>query len=179
MSCTTPLTDEQLVAYWADDIDADALAQIEDHIFACEECLARATSLQQIAQIFRALPPVISYAELATLRAQGATIIDTDFVAGQRTTVTFEPHVHFMIHHLTGLDLATAERVEVVGRDESGNIMFVDPLAPFERDRGEVLIACQRHFAAFPRDVVFDVRVHRAATPPVLSTYFIPHIFVP
>jgi len=179
MSCATPLTDEKLVAYWADDLDEAALAQVEEHLFACDECLASATRVQHVVQVFRGQPPVISQDELAALRARGLTIVDSAFVAGQRQLVTFERHVDRMIHHLTGLDLAAAERVEVIVRDESGHVMFEEPLAPFDRDRGEVMIACQRHFAAFPRDVVFDVRVHRAAAPPAVSTYFIPHVFVP
>ncbi|HEX5063298.1 MAG TPA: zf-HC2 domain-containing protein [Kofleriaceae bacterium] len=177
MSCATPLTDEQLVAYWADDLDEAALAQVEEHLFACDECLANATHVQQVAQAFRGLPPVISHAELAALRARGLTIVDNDFIAERRTPVTFERHVDFMIHHLTGLDLTAAERVEVIVRDESGKVMFEEPIAPFDPQSGEILIACQRHFAAFPPDVVFDVRVHRAAAPPALSTFCIPHVF--
>ena len=178
MSCTTPLTDVQLVAYWADDLDDAALTDLEDHLFACDECLARATQISQVVQAFRRLPPVISHADLAGLRTQGVTIVENDFTAEQRQSVTFERHVDFMIHHLTGLDLAAADRVEVIVRDESGHVMFEEPLAPFDPDKGEVLIACQRHFAVFPRDVVFDVRVHRAAAPTAVSTYFIPHVFV-
>lgn len=179
MSCTTPLTDEQLIAYWADDLDDAALAQVEEHMFACDACLERTTRVQQVKHAFRGLPPVISHAELAALRTKGLTIVDTNFVASAPTTVTFHRHVDIMIHHLTGLDLAAAERVEVIVRDESGKVMFEEPLAPFDRERGEVLIACQRHFAVFPRDVVCDVRVHRASALPMVATYHMPHLFEP
>ena len=179
-SCTSPIEDAHLVAYWANDLPPDELADIEEHLFACTTCCAAAERIGQIARAFRtSLPPVISPAELAVLRAQGATLVENTFAAGARQTVTFEPGIDLMIHRLGGLDLATAERVEVVVRTESGatGVIFEELFAPFDRERGEVLIACQRHFAAYPHDVVFDVRVHRSSRPPELATYFIPHEF--
>jgi hypothetical protein len=74
--------------------------------------------------------------------------------------------------------LADAERVEVVVRSEAHGVMVHEAFAPFDRERGEVLIACQRHFASMPRDVAFDVRVHRAGgAEPEVTTYYIPHVF--
>jgi hypothetical protein len=181
VSCKSPLTNEQLVAYWANDLDAEAAAAIEDHLFACDSCFASAERVAQIAQAFRGgLPPVISRTELEVLRAKGLAIVENSFVASQRQQVAFEPGVDLLIHRLGGLDLVDAERVEVTVRTESGSdVIFEEMFAPFDRERGEVLIACQRHFSSYPPDVVFDVRVHRAAQPPVLATYIIPHVFAP
>jgi hypothetical protein len=181
VSCKSPLTNEQLVAYWADDLDDAALESIEDHLFGCDTCLAGAERVAQIAQAFRtSLPPVISPEELDGLRAKGLAIVENLFEAGKRQAVAFEPGVDLLIHHLGGLDLAGAERVQVTVRNESGGpVIFEEMFAPFDRERGEVLIACQRHFAAYPPDVVFDVRVHRAAAAPELATYIIPHSFAP
>lgn len=179
--CATPLTNEQLVAYWASDLDAAAHDAIEEHLFACDRCLASAERVAQLAQVFRgSLPPVISRDELDALRAKGVSVRENVFEPSKRQTATFEPGIDILIHRLTGLDLASAERVHVTVRNESGGpVIFEEMFAPFDRDRGEVLIACQRHFAAYPPDVVFDVRVHRAAREPDLATYFIPHVFAP
>jgi hypothetical protein len=179
MSCTAPLSDEQLVAYWADDVGAAERDAIEEHLFACEDCAAAAGRIARIAQALRtSLPPVISVEQLEDLRRQGLSLVESSFQAWQRQEVTFAPGVDVMIHHLGGLDLATAERVDVtVWSESNGNIMFEEPFAPFDRERGEVLIACQRHFASFPRDVVFDVRVHRGAGLPEVRTYIVPHVF--
>ncbi len=179
-SCTSPIDDARLGAYWANDRPPDELSAVEEHLFACTACFAAAERIGQIARAFRtSLPPVISPADLAALRAQGHILVENTFAAGARQPVTFEPGVDFLIHRLGGLDLASAERVEVVVRTESGagGVLFEELIAPFDRDRGEVLIACQRHFSAFPHDVVFDVRVHRPNRPPELATYFIPHEF--
>ena len=112
------------------------------------------------------------------LRGSGLAIVENLFEADKRQTVAFERGVDVLIHHLGGLELATAERVQVTVRTESdGTVMFEEMSAPFDRDRGEVLVACQRHFAAYPPDVVIDVRVHRAASAPQLATFIIPHVF--
>ncbi len=65
----------------------------------------------------------------------------------------------------------------LVSATRSGHTWFVDPFAPFDAERGEVLIACQRHFEALADpDVVFDVHVHRGDATTV-TTFFIPHVF--
>ena len=119
---------------------------------------------------------MISPAQLEALHARGLAIVETAFVAGQRTPVAFAPGVDLLVHRLGGLDLTRAERVEVVVRSESSGVAQ-EPFAPFDRERGEVLIACQRHFDVFPRDVVFDVRVFRGAAPPETAAYLVPHVF--
>jgi hypothetical protein len=176
MSC---LTNEQLVAYWANDLDAAERDAVEEHLFACDSCLASAERVAQIAQAFRmSLPPVISVPELEVLRSKGLSIVENAFEAGKRQTVAFEPGVDLLIHHLGGLNLDGAERVQVTVRNESGGpVLFEEMFAPFDRERGEVLIACQRHFASYPPDVVFDVRVHRSGAVPELATYIVPHLF--
>lgn len=69
-------------------------------------------------------------------------------------------------------------RVGVTVRSPSaGEVMHEDPFAPFDRERGEVLIACQKHVAVFLRDVVIDVRIYRDARELQLATYSIPHVF--
>jgi hypothetical protein len=179
VSC--PLSNEQLVAYWANDLDAASHDAIEDHLFACDECFAAAQRVGALVQAFRgSVPPVVSQADVDALRAKGLAIVENEFEAGKRQQVAFEPGVDLLIHRLGGLDLSGAERVSVTVRTESGGaVIFEEMFAPFERDRGEVLIACQRHFTAYPPDIVFDVRVHRPAAPLELATYIIPHVLVP
>ena len=180
-SCGSPIGDERFAAYWANELTPDEVAAIDDQLFACAGCSGDATRLSNIVQAFRTMvPPVITRADVERLRAQGRVVRDQDFSPGVRTPVTFDRDVDFLIHHLRGLELADAERVEVVVRSESGGgPLFEDHFAPFDRDRGEVLIACQRHFAAMPSDIVFDVRVHRTGSAPsTVATYLIPHDFL-
>ena len=59
-SCQTPISDALLLDYWAGDLpDGDEMNALEEHLFACGECLAR---LQDVAALG---------AGLATLARQG------------------------------------------------------------------------------------------------------------
>jgi hypothetical protein len=179
VSCNAPIGFEQLVAYWSNDLDAETQASVEEHLFACDTCFANAQRLEKVVQAFRlGPPPVISQAEVDALRAQGLNLVENSFAPGQGETVTFAHGIDLLIHRLGGLDLSRADRVEVVVRSLQHGVIFEEPLAPFDRQRGEVLIACQRHFAAFPPDIVFDVRVHGPAAPADVATYVVPHIFM-
>ena len=169
------LTSQQLIEYWAKEVDDPAL---EDHLFECEACTLEMERIQRVVSVFRdSLPPVISSEQVAELRSAGLVVEDNAFLPGQRKEVTFTGKLDVLVHRLTGLALSDATRVGVTVRSESGGVMHEDPFAPFDRDRGEVLIACQRHYAVFPRDIAVDVRVYRAAGEPDLATYSIPHIF--
>jgi len=77
------------------------------------------------------------------------------------------------------MDLQRAERVQVSVRVEStGDVLFEDHFAPFDGARGEVLIACQRHFAHMPPDIAFDVGAHDRSGQVALSTFLVPHVFL-
>jgi hypothetical protein len=169
------LTSQQLVEYWSKEVDDPAL---EDHLFECEECTLEMERIQRVVSVFRdSLPPVITAEQLAELRSAGLVIEDNAFKPGQRKEGTFTSNLDLLVHRLPDLPLADATRVGVTVRSESGPVMHEDPFAPFDRARGEVLIACQKHFAVFPRDVAIDVRVYGATGEPKLVTYAIPHVF--
>lgn len=173
------VSDEQLVAYWANELGEGEVAAIDEHVFGCDRCASASARLAAIADGVRGmLPPVIGRAELDVLRARGMRIRENDFQPGTRTEVVFERDVELLVHHLRGLQLADAERVDVFVRSEAHGQIHHEPFAPFDRERGEVLIACQRHFSSLPPDVVFDVHVHHAgATAPDVATYHMPHVF--
>ncbi len=176
MTCATPIPYHRLVEYWSVDpssADADAL---EEHLFGCQSCTREAERVSVLVQAFRTqIPSVISAAEVDALRARGVAIVEHAFAPGVRTPVTFVRGIDVLVHHLGGLDLGDAERVEVAVRTESGHPIFDELFAPFDRERGEVLIACQRHFASLPPDIAIDVRVHRRDASPTVATYLVPH----
>lgn len=177
--CSHPIAWERLVDYWAGDLDDADTDVVDEHLFACEACSAESAGVARIVQAFRtAIPAVVSPAQTAELRARGLVVEENRFEPGERVEVIFEPDVDILIHHLSGIDLSRAERVHVGVRIEStGAVVFEEHFAPFDRDRGEVLIACQRHFAGLPPDVAFDVRVHEQNGRTLEATYSVPHVF--
>jgi hypothetical protein len=176
---TEHLDDERLVAYWSSELAPAEVDAVDEHVFACERCAAASERFARLVRAIRAvLPVVIGRGEVDALRARGMQLRDNEFQPGERKAVRFERDVELLIHHLRGLQLADAERVDLAVRSERDGLVHREPYAPFDRERGEVLVACQRHFAAMPRDIAFDVSVHRrgVATPEV-TTYFVPHEF--
>jgi len=177
--CDSPIGHEKLVAYWCNDLDEAETAAVDEHLFGCDACSAMSANVARFAQTFRAMvPPIVSREQVEALRARGAVIRENDFEPGVRKSILFERDTEFMIHRLRGLDLAEATRVQVSVYSEQSGPLMEEFFAPFDVARGEVLVACQRHFAAFPKDVAFDVHVHRAGQT-TKHTYLIPHEFAP
>jgi hypothetical protein len=178
-ACASPIPAAQLVDYWTADLDEPTAAGVEEHLFACTTCTAQMERIQRVIGAFRAgLAPVISPAQLADLRSSGLVIEESSFAPGQKQEARFAPNLDLLIFHLGGLALADAEQVSVTVRSEANGVIHEDPIAPFDRDRGEVLVACQKHFAAFPRDIVFDVRVQRPGRAADVASYAVPHVFL-
>jgi hypothetical protein len=172
MSC---LSHEEIVAYWAGEGDSDA---VEEHIFACDPCAALAERVAAITELLRSVvPPIVTQTIVDSLRARGHRMDDNFVQPGERSRVLFSTQ-NFIIHHLQGLDLADAERVSVsVLVDETDHVLVDAPDAPFEREAGEVLIACQRHYAAFPPNVRFEVKTLTKAGAARTTSYIVEHEF--
>jgi hypothetical protein len=179
MRCKAPITWEALVDYWAGDMPASETDRVDEHLFGCDACSAESARFARLAQALRsAIPAVISAEQMRDLHARGLVVEENVVPAGARREVVFKANVDIMVHRLGGLDLSQVERVHVTVRSESsGGVMHEEHFAPFDRERGEVLIACQRHFEAMPRDVMFDVHAHHASGASSLTQYFVPHVF--
>jgi hypothetical protein len=147
---------ETLVAYWAGDLERPE--EVEVHVFACDACAEASASVAAITERLRALvPPVLSPERLASLRARGIAIKDNVVKPGVRSYARFDD-AEIVIHHLSGLDLAAATSVALVVRvEETGEILLESSQVPFDAAEGAVLVACQRHFAVFPPNIVFEV----------------------
>jgi hypothetical protein len=178
--CPRGIPWEDLVDYWADDLDPAALEIVEAHLMGCGACSERSAGVGAIAGAVGALiPPLISAAQLGEMRARGLRIEENPISPGERKPVVFGPQIDLLIHRLRGLDLAAAESVRVtVSVEETGDILTEVPRAPFDRDAGEVLVACQRHFAALPPNIVFEVRPSGPTGEGPAVRYAVPHTFL-
>jgi hypothetical protein len=175
--CARPLSFETLVAYWAGDLPAAETDAVDAHVMGCAECTRASERVAAVTEGMRAtLSPFISAAELAALRARGLRIEENTIQPGQRTPLTFRADVDLLIHHLGGLDLSHVERVHIhVRNEDSGELISENPTVPFDAAAGEVLIACQRHFAALPPNIVFEVTAIEAGVSRPPARYLVPH----
>ena len=178
-ACARPIAFETIVAYWASDLSIQEAEAFEAHAMACAECTAASERVAAVTEAFRNLiPPLIDARELETLRASGLQIEENRMVPGERKEVRFRAGLDMLIHRLGGLDLSRAERVRVVVRVESTReVLLENPRAPFDRASGEVLVACQAHFAAFPPDVLIEVEAIEPDGSSSRASYPIPHHF--
>jgi anti-sigma factor RsiW len=173
MSCTAPIAFETLTAYWAGDLPPPEQEAVEDHLFGCVACTENAARVAAVTEAIRAaVPPVIANSTVASLRARGYVVEDNVVLPDVRSRVTFTKQ-DFIIHRLRGLSLAGAENVSVrVEAEDTGDVLVDLPSVPFERE--EVLIACQRHFASFPPNIVVVVKSNDGTE----KRFYVEHEFV-
>jgi anti-sigma factor RsiW len=178
-TCAHPISWQDLVAYWADDLEPAAVERVDEHLMGCSTCSESSAGVAAITGALRQMiPPLISSARLAELRARGLRVAENPVWPGERKPVVFGREIDLLVHRLGGLDLARAESVRVtVSIEETGMVVRDDPNAPFDRAAGEVLVACQRHFASLPPNIVFEVRARGPLGEEPAARYIVPHTF--
>jgi anti-sigma factor RsiW len=171
---------ETLVAYFAGDLGAGDEGALEEHLFSCDACAREAARVAAVTETIRAdVPLIVRAADVAALRARGLTIHENAFSPGEHKDVPFAPGVDLLIHRLGGLDLSGATRVAfTIGEAATGRAYFHADGVPFDREAGAVLVACQRHYDAFPPDCFAEVRVVDAAGAETVTRYGILHRFI-
>lgn len=161
--CSDPLSFETLVLLWSRDLAPEQAEKVEEHLFGCDSCSAASDRLGQLVGGLRELiPPVISHAHRERLAAQGKHLVETAVDPGVDARARFAPGVDLLIHMLRA-DLSRAERVDIEVFTQDGVSRAVLEHVPFDRQSGEVLVACQRHYEhMFGPDVTGDptFRVH-------------------
>lgn len=177
--CTTPVSFELLVEYWSGEMpEADELA-VDEHLMGCSSCTAESARVSAVTEALRAeIPPLLSPEGLAKLRARGLVVTENPMTPGERREVHFPKTTDVLLHRLGGLDLSTATRVDFrIWVESTGAPIFDLPHAPFDRDGGAVLVACQHHFVAYPPDTVAEVTVTRPTGVAAAVRYTILHRF--
>jgi len=161
MSCSSAVSWDVLVDWWAGDLDEDAAARVEEHLLGCGDCARVASRVAATAEVLRTMvPPVLRPERLRSLAAAGLRIVENPLVPGQTCTFHFPATADLAVHVLGGLELRDDSRVEVTIRSmASGQILGHVPDAPFDAKRGVVLVACQRDYARLDHDIVAEVRV--------------------
>ncbi|MET0595654.1 MAG: hypothetical protein ABW133_23355 [Polyangiaceae bacterium] len=177
--CGSPIAFETLVAYWSGDLAPLEAETVEIHTMGCAACTRESGRVAAVTETIRQqIPPMLSPDGVAQLRARGVRVVDNPVRPGERKTTVFPPDVDVLLHRLVGLDLMGATSVSVTVKiEETGEIIFHNDDAPFDRAAGEVLIACQRHFSAFPPNIVFEVLRRDALQNETIAVYTVPHVY--
>jgi hypothetical protein len=177
--CSAPIAWEDLVAYWAGDLDAEQTDRIDEHLMGCEVCSASSGRVASVTEAVRAMVPLfLSQARVTALRARGLKVVENPVVAEERKPALFPLGVDVLLHRLGGLDLARAQSVAIkVSNEDTGEVLLEDPQIPFDAGTGEILVACQRHLGEISCTIVFEVRARDSSGATKVSTFAIPHVF--
>jgi len=160
-ACADPLTAERLIEYLLGELDAADEERVEGHVFACARCAAAAETLAGLAAaVRRAIPQVLTRSRFDALDGAGMVSQQNVMAPGDVVDVIYPPSGKVLVLRLAGNDLGHARRIDVELSTPAGATVARLDDVPFDASRGELIVACQRHFASsFPRDLVFGLDV--------------------
>jgi len=173
---------ETLVALWAGELAEAEAARVDDHLFSCDACAAASERLAHVVGGLRAkLPFVISHAHQKRLVSSGTRMLVTPLDPGvdptNRKRARFAPDVDLLIFALRA-DISRATRVDVDIASPTGSPGYALEDVPFDREKGEILVACQRHFEGmFPADPIFTVHAVESGERRPLGQYVVTHVW--
>jgi hypothetical protein len=177
-SCSAPTPFETLVALWTGDLASDAADLVEAHLFTCDACAQTSDRLGQlVAGLRQVIPPVISHAHRDRLIARGLRLRQTPVQSGVDAEAHFTAEVDLLVHVLEG-DLSRAERVDLEVLSPEGTSLIELPHVPFDRQTGQVLVACQRHYQGHEvvgSDPLFRVHAIEGGIRREVGSYFVRH----
>ena len=66
------ISEEELVTYWAGEVDPAEVDRLDEHLMGCATCTEASARISAVTEALRALiPPTMDHARLALLRAHG------------------------------------------------------------------------------------------------------------
>jgi anti-sigma factor RsiW len=168
---------ERLLAFLCGELPDAEQEALEEHLFGCTTCASEVEGLARtIAAVRSATPPVFGRSVLEALQRRAYPLAFNPMRPGQHAEVTYPAPGSLLVHRLSGLDLARARRVDVKLETAAGAPLGLFEDVPFDADHGEVLLACQAHYAEmFPPDVVFVLQAVGTGEPDQLARYSVLH----
>lgn len=176
MTCPTL----EITAAWAlDELTEAETAAFEAHFFGCAGCFGQAKRLHQLLGDFRSvLPPFLTTERHQRLAASRSSLPAVHVAPGEQATIRLggRAPVGIWVMHAV---LTDVERVDFEARSADGALLFAVPDVPFDRERGEVLLACQIHYRALPMgpNLFGKLSARQGAETRVLGEYVLNHIF--
>lgn len=157
MAC--PLPREVLADYFACILVQDEADRVETHVFECDRCTRLYDEAGGMAvALRRALAPVIGPERFAALAASGVPLRSILVPPGVPTVVEFTPGIDTLVFRLTG-DFTGATRVGLAAYESDGTPITTIEGLPWDAERNELLMTCQRHFMRGSTQATMLVRV--------------------
>lgn len=152
--------------------------RFEAHFFGCQRCFEQTERMARLMEALRsALPPILTPGRHQRLQARGA-LSAVHVAPGERATIRLGSDAPIGIWVLHA-GLGDVERVDFEALTADGSLAFAVPDAPFDREKGEVLLACQVHYRALPMGphLIGKLSARQGAETRLLGEYFLDHEF--
>lgn len=177
-ACAHGVPAESWIDFFAGHLDEETGQHLEHLLFGCAHCAAEAERWGAVAGAAGiAIPPVITTETLRALHSRGELINENVMHPGEHRRASFPKGGRLLIHRLRGLELTRADRVNLALSTPAGEPLVRFEDVPFDRDTGEVVVACQRHFGeSFPKDIVFEIERCVVDEAQVVATYSVDHV---
>jgi anti-sigma factor RsiW len=176
MTCPTL---ETSAAWTLDELPELESDTFEAHLFGCRRCFEQTERMARLIDGLRsALPPILTLDRHQRLRAARGALAAVHVAPGQEATLRLGPDAPIGIWVLHAA-LSDVERVDFEALTSDGSLAFAVPDVPFDRERGEVLLACQAHYRVLPMgpDLVGKLSARRGAETRLLGEYLLHHEF--
>jgi hypothetical protein len=167
----------ELLDYLNGEIPESDEQELESHLFRCAVCSSQAEWLAGLlTSIAVVVPPVLSHSRFAALEREGRVQAINAMLPGQTAKAFYPESGRLLVHRLGGIDLSRAHRIDLDVCAPGGEAFLHVEDVPFDAEQGEILVACQKHFAnLFPLEVVFSVEVVSADQHEEVARYTVHH----
>ncbi len=143
---------DELARFWLGDLEEREATALEEHVFECTACHEVLHGLEaigtgvRVAMSFDRLPPLPTPERLADLRASGMRLVVLNLAPGDVVTRHMDLATDGIVYLLHAA-LTTVTQVDLEICSPTGEPFLVVPGVPFDRTKGEVVLACGRHIA--------------------------------
>jgi hypothetical protein len=152
VKCQRSIRPDELARLWIGDLDERDATTLEEHVFECTACHAVLHGLAaighgvRVATAFDHLPPLPTPERLSELRASGMRLVELSLAPGDVATRPMDREVDGIVY-LLHAPLSDVAEVDLEVCSPSGERFLLVPSVPFDRAKGEVVLACGRHTA--------------------------------
>ena len=135
--------DETLLAYWLDELEDGEAADVEAHLFECDDCTARLRELLQLRDAVKReflagdVPSPVSADFVRRLKDDGLRLREYSLVPGDSIACTAAPHDDLLVAHLNA-DLTGVRQLDIE-YDDAGGVRRARHL-PFNATADEVTL---------------------------------------
>lgn len=177
-----PISFETLVDLWAGELSGTELDRLEEHLFSCDTCAITSDQIARLVGTMHELIfPVLTRAQIEQLVARGLHVDEVPVVQARGHVARFTPEVDVIVLAMRA-DVRDAQRVDLEFLDPAGTMHLQFLNVPFDASRGEVLVACQRHYqqyqGAMTDEPWFRLVAHIGGERREVARYAIKHVFV-